>query len=545
MKNPNYLFLVAILAITSFFLYGFFETQITLPLAASHDQQMIYSWPDAMANYFFIQNFNISNTWAFAEPLNTQFGDIFHPRSTNIINHFVVPSGFPGMIVLFGLILKILPFGFINFLTPILGALSLFPFFGVTRIVFGQKTAIIGVFLLAFFAPFVYYANLSMLSAVPFVFCTLVGLYFFLKFLMEKYDYLNAIASAVFFGLAFFIRPCELIWLFAIILLNIILLAKKSFWRQILVFAIVFFMISALFPLFNHIIYGKWWMTGYFNATSSNLLSAEFQIQEQQNGLAKLFRLAFIPFGLHLRNIYNVLIEYVISPLWPYFCLTVSGLVYLGFKIKKNKFFAAYVFSFILSNVWLLFYYGNWILADNLILKNNIIGSSYTRYLLPGLILALPIVSYFIHLTLEIKARNWLKKLLLASIILGLSMFSLNIAFYSPKDGLLAQKDIIKNYYDQFDLVFQKIQPNAILIVDRTDKIFFPSYRVVPFNFNYNIFHVLRNALKDRAIYYHSVLSAQQIKELNEEKLQELGLKFELYALINSEYSLYTLKTIK
>ena len=156
----------------------------------------------------------------------------------------------------------------------------------------------------------------------------------------------------------------------------------------------------------------------------------------------------------------------------------------------------------------LVFYYGSWIFVDNMVLQNNTLSSSYTRYWLLILIAFLPFIGYVFDYLLQ--KRNKFTKFNYGIVILTISILvylSVTMAFVEPQDGLLAQKEVTVNYYERADKVRSLIENNAIIIVEREDKLFFPTYKVITFEQNYTIFGDLGKIINDNPIYYVSLAS--------------------------------------
>ena len=86
--------------------------------------------------------------------------------------------------------------------------------------------------------------------------------------------------------------------------------------------------------------------------------------------------------------------------------------------------------------------------------------------------------------------------------IIGLSIFSFKTAFFAKHDGLLATRDNINIYYQQFAAVKDIAPQNSVMITDRSDKIFFPYYKVVVPQGDLPLFERLDNIVVYANIYY-------------------------------------------
>jgi len=190
----------------------------------------------------------------------------------------------------------------------------------------------------------------------------------------------------------------------------------------------------------------------------------------------------------------------------------------------------------------LVFYYGSWIFVDNMVLQNNTLSSSYTRYWLLILIAFLPFIGYVFDYLLQ--KRNKFTKFNYGIVILTISILvylSVTMAFVEPQDGLLAQKEVTVNYYERADKVRSLIENNAIIIVEREDKLFFPTYKVITFEQNYTIFGDLGKIINDNPIYYVSLASDNDIEFINSNKLINYNLRFDLAGVIDNQFRLFEL----
>lgn len=533
------------LSVIFFVLYSGFNLTSIAPEARNYGGNMIFSWPDAMANNFFIQQFVKTGELAWEEPLNIALQGIVHPRSTNIVDASIVPTGFLGMLIIYGWLGKILR-SYILYLTPLVAVFSVWLFYAIIKKVFNDTVAFFTALLLFSLAPFWYYASQTMLATIPFVFFLLLGVFLISQiaetFSANKKTLFVALAGLS-VGFALIIRPIEFIWVGLMLIIIAIFQWKEIKWHQILIFAM-----AAALPLFimifyNYQTYGEYFTLGYLKTNTIapifERLPGEFRVSGSSKVIS-LLKFIFIPFGFNPKVIALTFYNYFIKFLWPFILFFVLGLI-VWLKNKSEKIQRVYFVSGIMAGAWLIFYYGNWLFIDKLVLKNNVIGSSYARYWLPLYILILPVIAYFFFWLRRQKFSCYLISILIAIFISGLFIFSAYYVLAAPGDGLLAQREVTRVYYDQAKKVDALVEKNAIIISDRADKLFFPQRQTIVFDLNYAIFPILKKVVNAVPFYYLTLMPDKDINYINERKIANLGLKFDSPRQIDEQFRLFRL----
>ena len=554
-KKINWIIVsLALFGIVFFFVYSWFAVSVISPQVENHAGHTIFSWPDAMANNYFVEKFIQEGSFVKEEPFNVVLEGLIHPRSTNVVNSDIVPSGFLGLLFIFGWLGKIFTSNILMFITPLLAVIGIWVFYLLIKEFLSQRTAIISAILLALLAPYWYYANLSMLSTVPFVVFLIIGFYFLIKqgaLRLNKYKYLFSSLSGFFIGLAIATRYLEVIWIALIVLAIWLFYIKEVKWQQIL-----FFILGGLIPLagilfYNFQTYGEMFTVGYLqmeNQTDGVLdrLPTEFEVATQKDWKAYL-KLIFMPFGFHPKILALNLKSYMLEFLWPYCLMFGFGAVLWiinAFRNKVSKKEVVFAVSSFVGAFWLVIYYGSWVFVDQLVLKNNTIGSSYTRYWLPLIILFLPVIAYLLDHLLKLKVLPALKYILVIMIISWLGFYSFTLVYLTTGDGLFSQREVISTYYKQYKKVNSLVESNAIIINNRADKIFFPEKRVIQFDLNYDIFPVIKKIVNDVPFYYYTMMPEKDINYINNKKISEFGLKLVEPQIIDQQFKLFKLVEI-
>lgn len=535
------------LVIAAFVFYNFNNFFIWLPNYKIFGH-LIFNWPDSNANYFFSQLFAESFHFFQFEPLNLLTDNLLHTRSINVVAANLVPMTWLWSLIIFALPSFLGPLS-VLFLTPVLAAISVILFYRlVTHIFASDALAFLSAALLAFFAPWLFFANEVMLPNVLFITCLLSALYLFSRCDARQVKNTNKtfILASVFFCLALMMRLNELLWLF-------ILLGFLGYYfyayltrKKILIFFIVAFIFVGLTLLLNKLTYGAYLAFGYLNLQTSTL-PTEF-VQENFN-LLKFWQFLILPFGWQTKVFLSNIYHYLFLLIWPYYIFAAIAL----WSIFKNKNLSFKIWSrylllsFVLSLV-ILIYYANWELADPMVKSYNGISISYVRYFLPIYILILPFVALGILSVADYLADKFkkCKKIKLVSslvLVLCLSIFSLRLAFFAPNDGLLKTKDNILVYYQQFQAVKNIVPASSVLLTDRSDKIFFPYFAVIVPQGDLPLWSRIAKLRTAREVFYFSDKSEAEIAAMNKEainfdlelvQMTQVDEKFKLFIIIST-----------
>jgi hypothetical protein len=127
---------------------------------------------------------------------------------------------------------------------------------------------------------------------------------------------------------------------------------------------------------------------------------------------------------------------------------------------------------------WLLVYYGSWQFTDTVGVSGPTVGASYVRYWLPVYMLWLPFAAAALRrLATAVSPRAaaaWQ-----AGVCLLVAFFSFGQVFFEPTEGLAAVSARLTAYRATARLVAARTSPAAVIVGDRSDKLFFPERRVI------------------------------------------------------------------
>jgi len=492
-KEKQFNIIVGILCFLFFLIYSYTVLKVHLPnyLEFKH---LIFNWPDANANYFFSSIFAKFNSFSFDEPLNIITDNLIHTRSMNVFNSNLVPISFLPSVLIFGLFFKVLGSIGILFLTPLLAALTGYIIYRLSYLIFKdlELSFLISLFLLSL-GPWLFFANMVMLPTILFIFLLSLG------FLLYRKNY---ILGSSLISLAIIVRPTEIVWILALILIIAIYNRSRINIKKSIVSFIIFLLFFSLFLYLNKITYGNYFTLGYFNL-QNNTLPTEFS-----DSSSNYFKMIFIPFGFYpfliLKNFFNYFVNILQYSLLP----ILFSFIFLLFKLKVNKKFKErriwkyYLISLITIFSIILIYYGSWDIVDPLVKELNTISISYVRYFLPLFILILPLTALFFNIiTFNNKGFNKICRMIILYLVFIIPSFSL--AFLPTNDGLFKNHENLLEYYDQFRQVKEIVPKDSVIISERSDKVFFPYYKTITFQDIEGFWDRVDN-INDREVYYYT-----------------------------------------
>ena len=396
--------------------------------------------PDESANYVFAKLYSQEKDLRITEKYNLYVNDIMHPRSFRSDLGELKPVSFLGLPIVYGRIASLTSYKVIPYLTPFFASLGLVFFYLLVRKIFGPRHALICVFLLASFPPYIYYSARSMFHNVFFIVLVMGGLYLCLlmrPFLNEERSsqkkklveakrqpqlklwqrdksfkallpgWLAAAGAGGLIGLAITARSSELLWLLPLFIVIWLFNVKKIGVTRIIIF--IAFAYITMLPIFywNQILYSFPYFGGYnemntslagIAETGSTILKLSMigdvdKVKELGASLKNyIFYFGFRP-EQSLRMFYLYFIDMFMWLFWP---AIFGALFYYGRirKIKKRQ--LAYLTCLFVVSVILIFYYGSWEFYDNPDRGSATIGNSYTRYWLPIYLGCMPFASWFL-----------------------------------------------------------------------------------------------------------------------------------------------------
>lgn len=425
----------------------------------------MFNSPDENAVYVFTRHFIEEGSLTLARP---DINEIAHPRSVNIRDGQFVPGSFIGWLLLLAYA------GFLgSWLMALLPAFvavgGAWAFWGIVRRVFGRETAWLSLLLLLTLPAWWYYASRGFLPNVPFVSFLLMAVFTLIKTGEAKDEkgimaWLWAAAAGFCAGLALIIRPNEIIW---VLLAALLWLPELRAIRPSRLLALV----ASVLPLvvtayWQDQTFGRWYSTGYQSfAASVGEGAAAFSLSS-----------VFFPFGFHPWAALGRFLSYQIMVMPWLLVAAVLGLVAMRVITNKTPEQKKYARMFALVFAYLLIYYGSWQFFDHPDQTRLTLGVSYGRYWLPIFVLAVPYVVMGCRaLAARLRFGRWSLPLVLTLV------FTLNtLSVYAFGDENLGQlRRNIVEYKQRQAFVFERTAPNAVIISERNDKVFWPGRQVI------------------------------------------------------------------
>lgn len=556
-----------------------------------------WSSPDETANYNFAKLFGQERKLSVFESYNLYADDIIHPRSIRSDHGELKPVSFLGIELIYGQIVHWTNFKVLPYLTPLFAAIGLIFYYLLVGRIFGRRNAMLSTVVLTFFPVYIYFSARSMFHNVLFVDLLIVGLYFAvmagqtkeknkLKILtidphtLDWKKFIYPALAGFFIGLAIITRTSELLWLgpmlFILWLINIRRLGIVK-----LMIILSFILVGILPALYwNNILYGSPTSGGYpemnqslfdIAQTSTSLVKTVINHDGYIVNMFNQLRDNIFHFGFQPRESMRTFVYYFVIMFYWLFWPAVLGLIlfFQDWRHWKARHYA-YLLSFIIFSLILVFYYGSWEFHDNPDPKSFTIGNSYTRYWLPIYLAAIPLFSLFIirfsraiypfkeEIDLNnLKIATWRDKLLKHGyigknvftsavriiIVFVIIILSLQFVAYGSEEGLLYQgyKQIESKF--EFDEVMKLAEKNSTIITRYHDKLFFPERKVIVGLFDdqamVNIYSRLVNYMP--VYYYNFNLAKKDLDYLNNGKLLKSDLQIKKVHQVNQDFTLYKL----
>lgn len=469
-----------------------------------------FNSPDETSNYFFIKLYAENGVLRVFEPLNFFAENRIHPRSVAVVNGYLVPGSFLGLILIYGWLAKIFGLKIVFLLTPFFASLAVFCFYEIIKKVFNKQIAFWSALLLLVHPAFWYFSSRGLFPNILFVSLLIISFYFLVcrsKLTQIKTrNYAEFILAGLFFGLAMIVRLSEIIWAGGVLLILFLIYRKKVSWKQIALFLIFAFLTFLPIFLYNQIFYNNPFLTAY-NLSDENMLTSD---NAGIGWLISFGRYVF-PFGLHIKNILKNFSTYFVGMFW---WLAIPLAIGVSVFIKKlidgklGKEQKVFLFFCFFVSLYLFIYYGSWLFYDNPAREPSV-GTSYLRYWLPVYILSLPFAAFVL-----IKFTNWFsgrrKKAMATVLCLIIFFLSFKLTFFDKNDGLSFVARNVKEYAAIAEEVNQIVEKDAVIIVDQADKFFFPEHRVIQPLRDEQIYKLIPDLANLVPLYYYGMTLPQK-----------------------------------
>ncbi|MFH1430052.1 MAG: glycosyltransferase family 39 protein, partial [Candidatus Uhrbacteria bacterium] len=232
-----------------------------------------FHWPDETTNAYFTERITDGVPVLLEEARNPSVDGIIHPRTSNVrANGAIVPGGYLGLPIAYGMLGRIIGARAALFVTPVLAVFGLIAFALLIERFFGTRVGLVATALLALHPSMWLFTATTFLPNIPFVALLLIGL----AILVRSHRWWQWGIGGLCIGLALTMRTHELIWVAA--LLIVVFATTRSKKNLPLAGALVIGVALPFIPVLamQQELYGSLWTTGYSVLGAENGLPTEF-----------------------------------------------------------------------------------------------------------------------------------------------------------------------------------------------------------------------------------------------------------------------------
>lgn len=497
---------------------------------------LIFNSPDEAATFVFAQNF--AEQGSLKIEMGENPGNRMLPRSVNIIGSHWVPGSFIGLILFLGMIQKLFGQGLMMVTPSLFAVFGVFAFYGILRRIFTERIAFLSSILFFFLPQWWHFASKGFLPNTTFLSLLLISLYLAMKAheLMKKqwYHYLSfGLLSGLSFGLAFSIRPSAFWWLLVMIVTLLIAQRKYLKWPILLMGILGVGIIGVWNGYWQIDTYGSFLNTGYDQY--------QFGLEPLSNSLARSSLFSPFPLGIDLVSTFRNIANFTFKLFWWQVILLLIGLMAWWKQKGCSKEQKLYTSLVLFMTFYLIIYYGSWSVADDLDGTRVSIAFSHVRYWLPIMIGFLPfVVLGMMRVVRRLKKPN---RLLGWNILLGVVLLLSIYSVLASKDNLREIAQNIVNYKEIRQEVVELTEANAVIVSERSDKVFWPARNVINYQGqDYTFLVDVPRLLQIRPVYWYTILPDDHVRIWEETVFYERGLSLEridaqgikLYKIIQS-----------
>lgn len=415
----------------------------------------VFLSPDETANAVSARTFAWQRNMRYEEPLLEQFPWL-HPRSFVTQGTAMVPVGFLGLPILLGIIWKLVgEWGLVLF-TPLLALSVAFPLWRFTS-KWGRTSQAATVLTWLSFPTVILYANRGLFANLPVVCLTVWACYFLWDERVVRRASSVALAGLC-AGFAIAMRPTEIVW----VLPWLWLAMRPLSLRRREVSEVLMFGFALSFPLFLAAFvawrtYGSPDAVGYF-LRDPVVIAPGYQLPPASH-------VSIWPFGIHPMNVLRNVWFYLVKTLWPW----VVPLVAIAMLFWKKRTARPYLIAGAWTTFALVLIYGQAVYQDHVGVNFVSFGNSFLRYLLP--------IAPLAALAVGALATKLPKRFSVAIVAL-LVLLGTNMALRGDSESVLPSRQELQRYQAIRNAAVEKLGTETIILSERSDKIFFPTFRV-------------------------------------------------------------------
>lgn len=496
----------------------------------------MYVSPDETAGAYFAQRFATTLTLRGpVDELAREF-DRLHPRSTLVQDGTLVPGSFLGLPTIYGFIAMVLGAWSLWIVTPLLTLLAAH---GWRRLVARVTSEFVGALagILFLLHPAVwYYSARGLMHNVLFVDLLALAAWLWVVRPMPARagkSVWNDLLAGLCVGLALFVRTSEVVWVAAGLALAAVVWWRTLSWRRLRAGLFGLAIGLGLLLAMNAATYGHPFTTGY------TLGAPPLTELVEQDALDSV---TLLPFGFHPMDAWRHFSSYAVGMFWWLSLLALPGFFLLLARKKQRWTIRWSIALATAASVWLVLMYGSWEIHDNPDPTQITMANSYVRYWLPMYLFSTPMIAVAIE-WVAWRGRSVVARGLIAATLL-LAVIGLNVqaTFAQGQDGLFRMREELLRGSQVQTSVLRYVELDAVIIVDRGDKLFFP-HRRVWYPLRDDATYAAMPALREAApLYYYGITLPQvDLDYLNGSRLGRMGLGIEVVDAYGHE-TLYRIK---
>lgn len=423
--------------------------------------------PDETAVAIFGARFAETGSFQIEQPLAKVFSWA-HPRSFVAQNGQLLPVGFLGMPLVAAGLIKLFGFSALGFFTPLLVISAVFPLMSFVK-KWGRLPQLAVAAGWLGFPTVILYANRGLFPNLVVVCLALHSAWLIWS---QKNNYSLALAG-ILAGAALLIRPIEIIWLMPWLLLafNQSERQDKSLranLRQAAIFLLPLLLLGALGAGLAWQTYGSPFISGY--QLKDTPVSGALATAASAEQITQSFDW---PFGFHPRNVWFNVRSYLFYYLFPWSIIVIVALL----LALSNKALRQHIYTAVWTAAVLILIYGQALYQDHVRLNNVSLANSFLRYLLPLSVIAAFALGFIVW-RLKEKLRTPGRALGALCIAL-MVVFGFWTALARDDEGLLQNRIELTNYAVISDSAQAILPAGAIVLSDRSDKIFAADFLAV------------------------------------------------------------------
>jgi|GEM_PF-426949 len=531
-----------------------------------------FNSPDETLNFFFTKRFAEGEELYYQEPLEGIGNNLIRPRSVNVVGDKVLPGSFMGMYFIYGNLSRFAGsvgldgVNILFYLNALLAVIGIVFFYLLISLIFGKNIALILGLLAYAFPGWLYFASRSFYHNILFVSLLIIGLYLLIRTLTQVrqeglgkspakwlLDLGLYMLAGVFIGASLITRLSEIGWVALLVILIFIFNWRKflpnkkinisrhmrwHYWLGAVLFGV--FVSTMFVPVFvtNIKLYGAPLSIGYDTGLAGDITGLLSQP-------SLLFKLLVSPFGWHPRHIALNGYNYLVKFFWQFTIPAVFGFILWLFAKEPQKNLVklprtngasgerkrqqAYLVALLIITIYLLIFYGSWMISDRIDQQAVSIGTSFVRYWLPIYLGLLPFVAVVINSVISLlRHRAWPKPILAGLMIALLVLPGIRLAFWDTDESLIMIRDNVRESQTKLLKLKQAVPEDAIVVLGfkQADKIFFPEYKriITELVGSYDYESVAR-LIKQADIYYYHFAGPEDVAAISRRDFEPFGIK--------------------